>query len=255
MSELDFFRPSAAASLIAFAGAARWRSDADPDRLFRRIAALDRAGPDHLTAFLEGDDPADLAATRAGGCFVEARDVEKVPRGTIALVSEHPLEAVRFALAMLRPDGCSNEPIFERWGIDPAAIVHSDAKLEQGVSVDAGAVIGPRVEIGGGSTIGAHAVIGAGVRIGRGSIVEAHASIHAALIGDRVRIHAGARIGVGSTGAPMIGRVIVQDGVEIGANAVIARGRLGDTMIGEGASVATLAVVIADTLVERQDKR
>jgi UDP-3-O-[3-hydroxymyristoyl] glucosamine N-acyltransferase len=119
--------------------------------------------------------------------------------------------------------------------------------------VEPGAVIGPRVEIGGGTTVGANVSIGADVRIGRDCAIGANASIQNALIGDRVIVHPGCMIGQDGFGfvpgerghlkVPQIGRVIVQDGVEIGAGTMIDRGALRDTVVGEGSKIDNLVQV------------
>jgi UDP-3-O-[3-hydroxymyristoyl] glucosamine N-acyltransferase len=130
--------------------------------------------------------------------------------------------------------------------------VHASARLESGVVVDPGAVIGPRAEIGAGTIIGPNAVIGPQVRIGRDCAVGAGASILHTLVGDRVIIHPGVRIGQDGFGfamgvvhlkVPQIGRVIIQDDVEIGAGTTIDRGAIRDTVIGEGTKIDNLVQV------------
>jgi UDP-3-O-[3-hydroxymyristoyl] glucosamine N-acyltransferase len=125
--------------------------------------------------------------------------------------------------------------------------VHPTARLEGGVTIDPGAVIGAGAEIGSGTVIGANAVIGTQVRIGRDCAIGPNASITYALIGDRVIVHAGCRIGQDGFGfvmgpgghrkIPQIGRVMIQDDVEIGAGTSIDRGGLRDTVIGEGTKI------------------
>ena len=124
---------------------------------------------------------------------------------------------------------------------------------EDGVSVEPGAVIGPRAEIGSGTVIGANAVIGADVRIGRDCSIGSGTSLSNALIGDRVIIHPGCKVGqdgfgyvMGGKGhlkVPQVGRVIVQDDVEIGAGTTIDRGAIRDTVIGEGTKIDNLVQV------------
>jgi UDP-3-O-[3-hydroxymyristoyl] glucosamine N-acyltransferase len=133
------------------------------------------------------------------------------------------------------------------------AHVHPSARLEGGVTVEPGAVIGPRVEIGAGTVIGATAVIGTEVRIGRDCSIGAGSFITDALIGDRVIIHSGCKIGqdgfgfvMGESGhlkIPQVGRVIIQDDVEIGAGTTIDRGAIRDTVIGEGTKIDNLVQV------------
>lgn len=124
---------------------------------------------------------------------------------------------------------------------------------EENVTISASATIGPDVEIGRGTIIGPGAVIGKGVTIGRNSIVGPNASIECAHIGDHVILHAGVRVGTEGFGwldhartnrkVPQLGRVIVQDRVEVGANSTIDRGALGDTVIGEGTKIDNLVQI------------
>ena len=122
------------------------------------------------------------------------------------------------------------------------------------MTVDPLAVIGPRAEIGAGTLIGAGAVIGPDVRIGRNCAIGAGATMLHALIGDRVIIHPGARIGQDGFGylpqparairkIPQTRRVIIQDDVEIGANTTIDRGATRDTVIGEGTKIDNLVQI------------
>jgi UDP-3-O-[3-hydroxymyristoyl] glucosamine N-acyltransferase len=131
--------------------------------------------------------------------------------------------------------------------VAPGAVVHPDARLEAGVTVDPGAVIGPRAEIGVGSIVGSNAVIGPDVRIGRDCSVGPGVTLQHCLIGNRVIIHPGVQIGqdgfgfaMGARGhlkVPRVGRVVVQDDVEIGALTTIDRGANRDTIVGEGTKI------------------
>ena len=120
-------------------------------------------------------------------------------------------------------------------------------------------MIGPRAEIGAGSIIGATAVIGADVLIGRDCVIGAGCSIMHALIGDRVVIHPGCRIGqdgFGYAGAkqkkiPQTGRVIIQNDVEIGAGTTIDRGSIRDTTIGEATKIDNLCQIGHNVVIGR----
>ncbi len=157
------------------------------------------------------------------------------------------------AMRLLFPDALAPASLFEGAGVSPSAIVHPSARLESDVIVDPGAVIGPFAEIGSGSIVGPHAVIGPKVRIGRNCRIGAQATITHAFIGDQVIIHPGARLGQDGFGfsldtrghlkSPQLGRVIIQDNVEIGANTTIDRGALRDTIIGEGAKIDNLVQI------------
>jgi UDP-3-O-[3-hydroxymyristoyl] glucosamine N-acyltransferase len=127
--------------------------------------------------------------------------------------------------------------------------------------VEPGAVIGPRAQIGAGTLIGANAVIGPDVCIGRDCSVGPGASVLCALVGNRVVLHAGVRIGQDGFGfamgpgghlkVPQIGRVIIQDDVEIGANTTIDRGALRDTFIGEGTKIDNLVQIAHNVVIGR----
>ena len=252
MSHLAFFRasdPLTLASVAAESGA-HLPENADPSLIFRAAAPLERAGRDEVAVFCEGMDLDDLLSTRAGACLVAARHLDRVPRGTVALVADHPRDAFRRLATMLHPRSVRPASAVACKGIDPAARVDPSAQLEFGVVIDPGAVVGPGVEIGARTFIGAHSVVASGVRVGRDCALDAHVSISDALLGDRVIIHAGARIGQSARDL-RLGRVIIQNDVEIGANAAIERGRFVDTVIGEGSQIGCLVTVQADTVMPR----
>jgi UDP-3-O-[3-hydroxymyristoyl] glucosamine N-acyltransferase len=133
--------------------------------------------------------------------------------------------------------------------------------IERGAVVEAGAIVGAGAAIGAGTTIAPGAVVGPECRIGRDSYVGPNATIVCALVGDRVFIHAGVRIGQdgfgyvpGRTGpdkVPQIGRVIIQDDVEIGANTTIDRGAIGDTVIGQGTKIDNLVQIAHNVRIGR----
>jgi UDP-3-O-[3-hydroxymyristoyl] glucosamine N-acyltransferase len=153
----------------------------------------------------------------------------------------------------LFPDASRPSSLFAARGAAEGAFVHPSARLESGVIVDPGVVIGPRAEIGTGTVINAGAVIGPGVRIGRQCAIGANASITNSLIGDRVVVHPGCAIGQDGFGYVMgagghrkvlqLGRVILQDDVEIGAGSTIDRGANRDTVIGEGTKIDNLVQI------------
>jgi UDP-3-O-[3-hydroxymyristoyl] glucosamine N-acyltransferase len=139
--------------------------------------------------------------------------------------------------------------------INPTSFVgkQSNIQLENNVTIEQGVVLGDNVQIGEGSVIGANSVIGSYCTIGRNVIIGPHATLSNSLIGNRVIIHTGARIGQDGFGfvagykglekMPHIGRVIIQDDVEIGANTTIDRGALDDTVIGEGTKIDNLVQI------------
>jgi UDP-3-O-[3-hydroxymyristoyl] glucosamine N-acyltransferase len=145
--------------------------------------------------------------------------------------------------------------------VEPGAPpVHPSALIEEDVRIEPGAVIGREAQVGRGTTVAAGALIGYRVTIGRGCYIGPGASIVHALVGDRVILHAGVRIGQDGFGfalgarhlkVPQIGRVVIQDDVEIGANSCVDRGTLRDTIIGEGSKIDNLVQIGHNVVVGR----
>ena len=263
MAKIRFFPPSSAPLLAEVAGwcGATLASEADAGHAIFDVAALDEAGPGDLT-FL--DNPKYLVAfkaTRAAAALVAPRHAKAAPPNCAVLIVREPYRAMAMVMAKLFPSAVRPGAIFNDAGVSPAAFIHPSARLEPGVIVDPGAVIGRGAEIGAGTVIGAHAVIGPQVRIGRNGAIGATTTIAAALIGDRVIIHPGAHIGqdgfgfaLGSRGhlkVPQVGRVIIQDDVEIGAGVTIDRGANRDTVIGEGAKIDNLVQIGHNVVIGR----
>jgi UDP-3-O-[3-hydroxymyristoyl] glucosamine N-acyltransferase len=255
MNEPTFFRTArqlSLADILALTGA-RVPDGADTALRIRRVVPLEEARAGDLSFFTHPRYREALAATRACACFVRPRHAALVPRSTLAIETGDPQRAVATVLAALFPAAMHPDSLFGATGVSPGANVHPDARIEDGVVIDPGAIVGPRAEVGGGTKIGANAVIGPDVRIGRNCAIGPHASVLYALIGDRVILHAGVKVGqdgfgfvIGDTShvkVPQIGRVIIQDNVEIGANTTVDRGALVDTVIGEGTKIDNLVQV------------
>ena len=219
----------------------------DPAAVIRGAAPLEAAGAGDLTFLDNPKYVRHLAATQATACLCQPRYGERVPAHVAVMESADPYRAYSLYLAtaypaMLRPAGVygSAEPLLQ-------GTIHPEARLEEDVRVETGAIVGARAEIGRGTVIAAGAVVGEAVAVGRGCFVGSHASLQHALIGNRVIIHPGARIGQDGFGFAMgasghmkvaqIGRVIIQDDVEIGANTTIDRGTNRDTVVGEGTKI------------------
>jgi UDP-3-O-[3-hydroxymyristoyl] glucosamine N-acyltransferase len=263
LAKIGFFPLAAAPTLgeLAQWTGAALSEGADAARIVRDVAPLDEAGPDDLAFF---DNPRylqDFKTTRAGAVLVAPRYAPQAPAGCVTLTTPQPYRAMAGVMTRLFPDAVRPRSTFGESGVSPAAFVHAAARLEPGVTVDPGAVIGPGAEIGAGAIIGANAVIGPQVRIGRDSVVGALVSVACALIGDRVIIHPGAHIGQDGFGfalgprghlkVPQIGRVIIQDDVEIGAGVTIDRGANRDTIIGEGTKIDNLVQIAHNVVVGR----
>ncbi|MFB0489499.1 UDP-3-O-[3-hydroxymyristoyl] glucosamine N-acyltransferase [Methylobacterium sp. OAE515] len=262
MSDPIFFTAAGGLTLaeVAAVAGATLPEGADPDFRLDGAAPLESAGPGEL-AYMDNARYGDaLAATRAGACLVSPRFAARCPAGTVSLISRDPYRAYAVLLSRLHPDALRPGSQFGARGIAPGAHVHPDARLEEGVAVDPGAVVGPGAEIGTGTVIGPNAVIGPGVRIGRDCAIGAGTTLSHALLGNRVIVHPGARLGQDGFGfamgashlkVPQIGRVIVQDDVEIGANTTIDRGASRDTVIGEGTKIDNLVQIAHNVVIGR----
>lgn len=237
---------------------------ADPSRsgvTVSRIAALSRAGPGDL-AFVEGRRHASaLAGTAASILLCANEHLALVPPGTVAIVTRRPQQAFAKIGRMLHPGAAFPTSLTGETSISSHAVVHPSARLEADVVVEPGAVIGPDVAIGAGTIVAPGAVVGRGCKIGRNCFVGPQVTLQHALLGDRVIVHAGARIGqdgfgyvVGPEGPekmPQIGRVIVQNGAEIGANTTVDRGALDDTVIGENTKIDNLVQIAHNVRIGR----
>lgn len=207
---------------------------------------LDLAGPGDVALAAHTDYVEELRSTAAGAVVVLPALRDIVPAHTLAIVVDKPHQLFADILDHLYPS--NTRSIIAAGREDLGAPV-----FERDVSIGSNVVVGPGVEIGRGTVIGANTVIGAGVTIGRNCIIAANCTIDCAHIGNDVVIHSGVRIGTEGFGwldfgqsnrkVPQLGRVLIQDRVEIGANSTIDRGALGDTMIGEGTKIDNLVQI------------
>ena len=168
-----------------------------------------------------------------------------------------------FALVgrLLYPTAARPQPLTGETGISPRSVVSQRASLEAGVIVEAGAVIGPGVAIGSRHDhcrqCGHRRIVADRPRL----LCRAGATVQCALIGNRVVIHGGAQIGKEGFGfvagprsaerLPHIGRVVIQDDVEIGANTTVDRGAMADTVIGEGTKIDNLVQIAHNASIGR----
>ena len=253
MSEPVFLRHASGLSIDEIAGLAGATAPAAAPhaRLISGIGPLDRASPSDLT-FFDNRNFIDAArSTHAGACLTSAALAKELPAHVAALVVREPYRAFVTVARAMFPHALRPSSLTAAGGVE-GAHVDKSARLEDGVTIEPGAVIGPEVEIGSGTLIGANAVIGAGVRIGRDCAIGAGATLSHTLVGDRVIVHPGCNIGQDGFGyamgakhikIPQVGRVIIQDDVEIGAGTTIDRGAIRDTVIGEGTKIDNLVQV------------
>ncbi len=241
-----FFRRSGPHSLAAVADAAQ--AEAPPRRLMLSgVAPLQTAASGDVS-FLDNRKYTDaLAETRAGVVIVQADVAGRVPPSAVAIVAEQPYVAWARVAALFHPLPPPHA------GVHPSAVIAADAMLDPSVEVGPLAVIGARAVIGPRCCVGPAAVIGDGVVMGAECRIGAHVTISHALLGDRVIIYPGARIGQDGFGfaisgeeylsVPQLGRVVLEDHVEVGANTTIDRGSLHDTHIGAGSRLDNLVQI------------
>ena len=233
---------------LAEIGRATVNVAADGARVIRDVAALDSAGPDDVSFVDNPRYVPEFRQSRAGACVVHASRAALAPPGMTLLLSTEPYLCYARIASAFYPASPPIPGAVGRATLDPTAAIG------EGTEIAAGAVVGKAASIGRGCVIGPNAVIGPAVAIGDDCHIGANASLHYCLVGNRVRIFAGARIGEAGFGfaaagadgfvtVPQLGRVIVEDDVEIGANTTIDRGSGPDTVIGAGCRIDNLVQI------------
>ncbi|HYC04850.1 MAG TPA: UDP-3-O-(3-hydroxymyristoyl)glucosamine N-acyltransferase [Azospirillaceae bacterium] len=219
----------------------------DPERRFKDVAPLDRAGAEDLSFLDNKKYVAAFAASGAGACVVHPDMAERAPEGMALLLSRKPYRSYALCAQAFYPRQLPSR------GVSPGAHVHPGARVGEGTEIAPGAVVEEGAQIGARCLIGPNAVVGRNVRIGDDTSIGACASLSHCEIGSRVTIYPGARIGqdgfgfamdgAGHVRVPQLGRVIVEDGVEVGANVTIDRGAGPDTVIGRGCMIDNLVQI------------
>lgn len=211
------------------------------------IRTLKDAESNHLSFFDNVKYKSDFVKTKAGACFVSPKMAKLAPEGLICLVSDTPYKNYALAAQAFYPEKHPASDISE------AATIDSSAKIGNNASIAANVYIASDVTIGDNAWIEAGAVIQSGVTIGSNCRIGAQSTVSHAIIGDYVRIYPGARIGqdgfgfaidpMGHVKVPQLGRVLIEDHVEIGANTTIDRGSGPDTIIGQGTWIDNLVQI------------
>ncbi|WP_421728913.1 UDP-3-O-(3-hydroxymyristoyl)glucosamine N-acyltransferase [Brevundimonas sp.] len=212
------------------------------DRIISAVAPLASADQNAVAFMADRKFAESLTHTKAGCVIVPEAAVSAVPEGIAVIQSREAQAAWARASAL-----------FHRSRTLDGAAYPADVCEDDSVVLSPGVVVGQGARIGRGTRIGANSVVGPGVQIGRDCLIGPNTSVGFALVGDRVKIYAGARIGEAGFGAagsstgpidiPQLGRVILQDGVTIGANTCIDRGAYGDTVIGENSKIDNLCMI------------
>ncbi|TAL01451.1 MAG: UDP-3-O-(3-hydroxymyristoyl)glucosamine N-acyltransferase [Rhodospirillaceae bacterium] len=212
-----------------------------PDLFITDIAALAAAGGSELVYVADNAYLPALAASRCGACLVKSDVSGSAPAHSAVLIVDDPRAAFARIAALFYPDASlapANPPTSE---------ISPDTHIESSAVVSAGAVIGAGTRIGHGT------IVGPGVVLGPGCVIGAQVTLSHCIVGQRAVIHPGVRIGqdgfgfaptsTGPMKIPQLGRVIIGDDVEIGANTTVDRGALEDTVIGDGTKIDNLVQV------------
>ena len=233
---------------LAEIGKARLNEGADAQRVILDVASIDTAGPDELS-FIDNPRYIDLyRRSKAAACIVHPDRVSAAPPSMNLLISDAPyLSYARIA--------SSYYPAVDREPdeTEENTLVHPSAEIGSGVHVAAGVVIKRAAKIGNNVRIDSNAVIGPGVIIGDDCHIGAMASVFYCIMGNGIRLYSGVRIGEAGFGfahdganflsVPQLGRVLIEDHVEIGANTAIDRGSGPDTIIGAGCRIDNLVQI------------
>lgn len=213
---------------------------------FTDVATVAEAGATEVVFVEDRRYLKPLADSSAGACFLQPDAVDRAPPGMALLVTAAPQRAFALVAAAFHPAERA------RGGIAPGAWVDPTATVDPSAEIAAGAHVGPGATIAAGAILAPNAVVGRNCVIGEGTRIGAGASVSHALIGARVVVHSGVRIGQDGFGVvpgrrhvkvPQLGRVVIDDDVEIGANTTIDRGALGDTVIGPGCFIDNLVQI------------
>ncbi len=241
-----FFARSGPHSLADVAAAAQGTAAARRLEL-HGVAPLQLAGPTQVS-FIDNRRYLDaLAATHAGAVIVHPDLAGRVPPTAIAIETADPYSGWARAAMLFHP------PAPVRPGIHPSAVIDESAVVDASAEIGPLAVIGARAVIGPRCRIGAGAVIGEAVSMEADCRIGPLASVSHAILGARVYVYAGARIGqegfgfatasAGFLTVPQLGRVLLQDDVEVGANSTVDRGSAADTVIGAGSRLDNLVQI------------
>ena len=235
-----------ALTLAEIAGLVGGRLEGNGDASIRRIGPVDEVhGPDQV-AFLATKRYARYVPDSAATAYLVASELESyVPEDVPRVVVGDAYPALRTVLAHFHPDPAWTSHVH------PTAVIGKGVSLGEGIRIEAYAVIEAGAAIGDRTRIGAHCVIGRDTGIGNDCLLYPQVVVyHDCSVGDRVILHSGVRVGSDGFGftfvdgehrkMPQVGRCIVEDDVEVGANSTLDRGSLGDTVIGRGSKLDNL---------------
>jgi UDP-3-O-[3-hydroxymyristoyl] glucosamine N-acyltransferase len=209
------------------------------------VAPLDRASAEQLSILSSAKYQRLLATTKAGVVLIDPEFRETPGDPPARIIVKQPLEKLLGLLPTLYPEK-TIRPV-----IAATARIGKGAVLGERVSIGEYAIVGADARIGDDTLIGAHCVIGDDATLGARCQLRAQVTLYPGVVlGERVIVHSGARIGTDGFGyvfregahnkIPHVGRCVIEDDVEIGANTTIDRGSIDDTVVGRGTKIDNL---------------
>jgi UDP-3-O-[3-hydroxymyristoyl] glucosamine N-acyltransferase len=249
MADPRFFERAGPFTLTALAAisGATLLDEAAGGRLMTDVAPLETAGPDEVTFLDNRKYLGDFEQSRAGAAFVAESLAARAPAGMAVLVSRQPYKSYALAAQAFYPESAVKPGVAATARIHPSASVPADCEIGEHAVIETGARLGARCRVG------ANSVVGAAVELGDDCRVAANVSLSHCVIGARVVLHPGVRIGQAGFGfapdperpvkIPQLGRVVIADDVDIGANTTIDRGSGHDTVIGAGTMIDNLVQI------------
>lgn len=219
----------------------------DPQLLIRGVATLENAKEGEVSFLSNPKYISALKTSRASSCIIGEEHQNLVPTGMAILLSSNPYASYAAIVAKFHP------PLKVEPKISNLAVIHKAAQIKPNCYIGEFAVIGENVELGEGSYIGSNVTIADGVVIGKNCRILPNSTISHAIVGDNCIFHSGVRIGqdgfgyaphqYGITKVEQVGRVVIGNHVEIGANTCIDRGAIDDTVIGDHTKIDNLVQI------------
>lgn len=249
MVDTTFFKNNGPFSLTQIAEfcSAELKDAAKGNVSIKDIATMQKAGEGEICFFYDKKSKAKAAEIKASACVTTAELADLVPAGTVVLISANP------KLAFLSLNQRFYSEFSPRADISGSARIAPSAKIGQNTYIGEHVVIEADVEIGENCVIEHNAVISRGCKIGNSCRIGVGAHVSYCVMGNDCYIYSGARIGADGFGfmvingkhqrIPQVGRVIIGNDVEVGANTCVDRGALDDTVIGDGCRIDNLVQV------------
>lgn len=261
MIDQSFFENKGPFTLREIAGAceAVLADEKFADIQVKSVAALSGAGPDELSFLDNIKYKSDFMSSKAGACIVSEKMREFAPSGMAVLISQNPYKSYALAATLFFPDSVSSAYYGgykcgkSDGNVAPSAVIDPSAKIGEGCFIGPNVVIEAGVQLGKGTRVEAGSIICASVQLGDACHIGSNCNLSHCIVGNAVRVHNGSCIGqdgfgfaldpAGFVPVPQLGRVIIGDHVNIGANTTIDRGSSGDTVIGRGSIIDNLVQI------------